>query len=198
MARSDVTTPPPRCRGSPRAGDQEADARRVLAVLGKRFGKYGLALHPDKTRLVAFGQPRPGSEATRPPSGGSEMFDFLGFRHYWARTRKDRWAVKRKTAPDRTSRFLVRLAGWCRQHRHEPVSWQQKRLSEKLRGHYAYYGIIGNSRGVQRVAYWADRIWRKWLSRRSDRGSLSWWQFSQLLRRYPLPAARVAAPAAVW
>jgi RNA-directed DNA polymerase len=172
---------------------EEADARRVLAVLPKRFGKYGLALHPDKTRLVAFGPPRSGPDEPKPAPCGGRTFDFLGFTHYWGRTRKGRWAVKRKTASDRLSRFLRRLADWCRRQRHEPIRWQHERLGQKLRGHYTYYGLIGNSRCVQRVAYWADRIWRKWLSRRSDRG-LSWPQFQCVLQRYPLPAAHVTSP----
>lgn len=176
---------------------KEVDARRVLAVLPKRFERYGLALHPDKTRLVAFGPPPPGPNDRKPPQGGHPTFDFLGFTHYWGRTRKGGWAVKRKTASDRLSRFLVRLSRWCRTCRHEPVRWQQEQLRLKLRGHYTYYGTIGNSRSIQRVAYWADRIWRKWLSRRSDRSRFSWGRFSRMLQRYPLPAAHVVARVAV-
>jgi hypothetical protein len=105
---------------------------RVLAVLPKRFERYGLALHPDKTRLVAFGPPPPGPNDRKPPQGGHPTFDFLGFTHYWGRTRKGGWAVKRKTASDRLSRFLVRLSRWCRTCRQEPVRWQQEQAAPEI------------------------------------------------------------------
>src|SRR5207245_2520255 len=103
----------------------EKDARRVLEVLPKRFGKYGLTLHPDKTRLVPFQRPAP-----QPPSNSSERgrrsgtFDLLGFTHYWGRSRKGVWVVKRKTAQGRLSRALKRIAQWCRLNRHQPLAEQ--------------------------------------------------------------------------
>ena len=124
----------------------EEDARRVMEVLPKRFEKYGLTIHPDKTRLVPFERPtgaaRRGPQA-RTPAG---TFDLLGFTHYWGRSRNGNWVVKRKTSKSRFSRGLRSIAEWCRLDRHQPLGEQQQTLSQKLRGHFAYYGITGNSR----------------------------------------------------
>jgi group II intron reverse transcriptase/maturase len=166
------------------------DAQRVLAVLPKRFGKYGLTLHPEKTRLVPFqglppGAP-PGPREDRPGT-----FDFLGFTHYWGRTLKGNWTVKRKTAKDRFRRSLKGISEWCRKHRHRSLREQWAALTAKLRGHYAYYGIPGNSRCLGGVRYHARRVWHKWLSRRSGRARIPWERFGELERRYPLPPARL-------
>jgi len=169
---------------------REEDARRVLDVLPKRFGKYGLTLHPDKTRLVPFQRPPhqdspvTTSERVRPGS-----FDLLGFTHFWGRSRRGFWVVKRKTAQGRLSRALTTIAQWCRLHRHRPIPEQHQTLSQKLRGHFAYFGITGNSFALSRFRAAVVRIWQKWLSRRRRRGFLSWVVFDRLLRRYPLPPA---------
>jgi len=168
----------------------EKDARRVLEVLPKRFGKYGLTLHPDKTRLVPFQRPAP-----QPPSNSSERgrrsgtFDLLGFTHYWGRSRKGVWVVKRKTAQGRLSRALKRIAQWCRLNRHQPIAEQHRTLSQKVRGHCAYYGITGNSLLLQRFRNAVLRLWRKWLGRRRRQSFFSWTTFLRLLRVYPLPPA---------
>jgi RNA-directed DNA polymerase len=168
----------------------EGDARRVLDVLPKRFGKYGLTLHPEKTRLVPFQGLRPGATPV-PRDGRPDTFDFLGFTHYWGRTLKGNWAVKRKTARDRLGRSLKSVVQWCREHRHLPVKEQWLALTAKLRGHFAYYGIPGNFASLGRFRYHARRAWREWLSRRSQRASISWEHFDELERRYPLPPARL-------
>ena len=168
----------------------EEDARRVMAVLPKRFGKYGLTLHPEKTRLVAFRRPlqRPAcagtSHAERPGT-----FDLLGFTHYWGRTRKGRWMVKQKTAASRFSRAIRTIAQWCRQNRHRPIDEQHQTLSAKLRGHFAYYGITGNSVALSRFRSEVQRVWRKWLARRNGRGRYLWSRFQRLKDHYPLPMA---------
>jgi group II intron reverse transcriptase/maturase len=167
--------------------ESEEDARRVLAVLPKRFGKYGLRLHPEKTRLVKFRRPGRHSD----PNGGSGTFDLLGFTHYWGRSRKGYWVVKRKTARDRLSHALRRISRWCRIHRHDRLADQQVSLNRKLRGHYQYYGITGNSGQLARFHRFATRTWRKWLSRRSRVAALNWTQFRRFLRRYPLALPRV-------
>jgi group II intron reverse transcriptase/maturase len=166
----------------------ERDARRVLEVLSKRFDRYGLRLHPDKTRLLRF--ERPGSSEPDEPQSTERTrrsFDFLGFTHYWERSRRGNWVVKRKTASDRSTRFLRTLNRWCRGNRHAPLAWQHQQIQRKLRGHYGYYGITGNSRSLNSLHHWAKRIWRKWLSRRSRKSNLDWERFSLLLERYPLP-----------
>jgi group II intron reverse transcriptase/maturase len=176
---------------------KETDARRVLDVLPKRFAKYGLTLHPEKTRLVPFRRPpREAVSAARRKSRPG-TFDFLGFTHYWGRTRKRRWAVQRKTASSRFSRALRALSAWCRRHRHLPIRAQWKAMGLKLQGHYAYYGIPGNARCLGRFRHFAERVWQKWLSRRSHRARLPWDRFTLLQARYPLPAIRVLCPARV-
>jgi group II intron reverse transcriptase/maturase len=168
----------------------EEDARRVLEVLPKRFGKYGLTLHPDKTRLVPFVRlgVRPGSGDAGPAAGA---FDLLGFTHYWGRSRRGGWVVKRKTASNRFSRAVKKIAEWCRRNRHQPITVQHRALSQKLQGHDAYYGITGNFRALDRLRRVVERVWRKWLARRRGAGSLLWERFGQLLERFPLPAARI-------
>src|SRR5262245_15847408 len=108
----------------------EEDARRVLAVLPKRLGKYGLTIHPEKTRLVPFRRPRRGPDATDdeagPPPGS---FDFLGFTHFWSRSQQGTWVVKRKTAGSRFHRAVKKVAQWCRQNRHVPVREQHAILT---------------------------------------------------------------------
>jgi RNA-directed DNA polymerase len=168
----------------------EEDARRVLAVLPKRFGKYGLTWHPDKTRLLRFAPPSARlAEPGRGKAPGS--FEFLGFTHYWGKSRRGGWVVKRKTAAGRFGRAVKRIAQWCRVHRHQPVVGQHQHLVVQLRGHDAYYGITGNGQALRRLRYEAARLWQKWLSRRSHRAAMPWERFHLLLQRYPLPAPMV-------
>ena len=115
----------------------KAEAVALIKASGKR-DKYGLTLHPDKTRLVPFGRPRQGGP--RP-----ETFDLLGFTHYWGRSRRGKWVILQKTARSRLARALRRVAEYCRRHRHDPLSEQQEQLRKKLQGHYGYYRITGNS-----------------------------------------------------
>lgn len=165
---------------------READARKVMAVLPKRLGKYGLTLHPTKTRLVAFCRPPRGSDGRGPGS-----FDLLGFTHYWAKSLNGKWAVLRRTAHDRFSRSLQKIKEWCRHHLHDPIAVQARGLKQKLKGHYQYFGIRGNSAAIGRFAYEVREVWKRTLSRRSQRASLSWTKMQVVLDRYPLPPARL-------
>ena len=166
----------------------EEDARRVLEVLPKRFEKYGLTIHPEKTRLVPF--ERPGhdrdeaSSETRTPPG---TFDLLGFTHYWARSRNGNWVVKRETSRSRFRRGMTALAQWCRRNRHGELREQHRTLSQKLRGHFGYYGITGNAKALTRFRRGAIDLWRKWLGRRDRGRAVTWDQMYRLLGRYPLP-----------
>jgi len=174
----------------------EADARRVLDVLPKRFGKYGLTIHPDKTRLVPFLRPprRPAAagSASAPPPGS---FDFLGLTHFWSRSKKGFWVVKRKTAGSRFQRAVKKIVDWCRLNRHLPITEQHQTLGQKLRGHYAYYGgVIGNIRCLQRFRYEVHRVWRKWLLRRSRYRSWTWERLNAFLKKVPLPWPRAWVP----
>jgi group II intron reverse transcriptase/maturase len=164
------------------------DARRVLEVLPKRFGKYGLTLHPDKTRLVPLVRPgRPcANGGPGVPPGGS--FDFLGFTHFWGRSKKGSWLVKRQTAGSRFRRAVKVIAQWCRCNRHVPIGEQHRALGQKLRGHFQYYGgLVGNLRSQQRFRYQVLRVWKGWLSRRHRGGKWTWARLNELLRRLPLP-----------
>jgi group II intron reverse transcriptase/maturase len=167
------------------------DARRVLDVLPKRFGKYGLTLHPEKTRLVEFRRPtfRPGRGASQGRKPGS--FDFLGFTHLWGRSRQGRPVVQRRTARSRFTRSVQRIADWLRRHVHAPVGVQHQRLCQSLRGHFAYYGITGNAWALARFREAVLGVWRTWLARRRRGGWLSWEAFRSFLQRFPLPPARV-------
>jgi hypothetical protein len=167
----------------------EGDARRVLDVLPKRLGKYGLTIHPDKTRLVPFGRPS-GRPPTAGPGAGSQpgSFDFLGFTHFWGQSKAGNWVVKRKTAGSRFHRALKTIAVWCRLNRHLPIREQYEALCRKLRGHFAYYGgVIGNVRSQSRFRYEVMRLWQRWLSRRKRRGRYTWDRLNGLLGRFPLP-----------
>jgi group II intron reverse transcriptase/maturase len=172
--------------------EREDDARRVLEVLPKRFGKYGLNLHPTKTRLVPFGSSRKGAGGGG-PSGESTSFDFLGFTHYWGKSRQGRVVIKRKTAHKRLSRSLKSMGQWMRKHLHWPIRGQWDKLKQKLTGHYGYYGITGNAGCLEQYYDAVKRLWHKWLNRRSrQRGSMSWERFGVLLREhFPLPRPRV-------
>lgn len=171
------------------------DAEQFLAILPKRFGMYGLTLHPEKTRLVAFRKP----DRSDVGDDGPGTFNFLGFTHYWGVSRRPapkgnlpvkRWFAMRKTAKDRLSRTLRRLSEWCRWHRHDPLDTQHLMLVKKLKGHYGYYGITGNYPALAQVFYMAKRIWRQALARRSQR-HLPWSKMQRIWERFPLPAPRI-------
>lgn len=165
----------------------EDDARRVLEVLPKRFGKYGLTLHPDKTRLVPFRAPSDADRETSGPEDRPGTFDFLGFTHYWGRSRKGNAVVVRQTSRSRFNRAVKAIAEWCRRNLHRPLPEQHKALSQKLRGHYGYYGITGNSRALGNLRHVVTGIWRKWLSRRSWAGRFSWLRFERVREYFALP-----------
>ncbi len=166
----------------------QEDARRVMEVLGKRFARYGLTLHPVKTRMVNFRRPVSGKGRSGPSAG---RFDMLGFTWFWGKSRQGKPVVMRKTSSSRFRRALGRITDWCRQHRHEPVAAQHLELSRKLQGHYAYYGITGNARALSRFLHEVERAWRYWLNRRSARAKMVWERFRRLLQRYPLPPIRI-------
>jgi RNA-directed DNA polymerase len=164
------------------------DAKRVLEVLGKRLGRFGLTLHPDKTRFIDF---RPERKGGTHPECAEPPFDFLDFTHTWVKSQKGMNVVRQRTAKSRLARALLGINQWCRTNRHLPVPWQQKRLSEKLIGHYAYYGITGNIWQLHKYAHQTQRAWKKWLERRTRSAPLSWQQFRGLLVRHPLPRPKI-------
>ena len=164
---------------------REDDARKVQQVLPKRFGKYGLTLHPEKTRLVRFTRPE-----SKPDSGtddGPDSFDFLGFTHHWARSTNGHWVVMLKTAKSRFSSTVKRISEWCRRNRHLPVALQCTTLTRKLRGHFNYFGVVGNASALWRFGHAVYATWRSWLNRRSQRARMTWERMRRLFKHHPLP-----------
>ncbi len=169
------------------AFERQDDAERVMDVLGKRMGRFGLTLHLDKTRLVPFRRPLPNQKEGKGPG----TVDFLGFTLYWRRTRRGRWVMACKTRRARLRRAIHRVYEWCRRNRHLPIPVQHVALLRRIRGHYNYFGVNGNTRSLSLLRYHAERAWYKWLCRRSQRARLNWERYTDLLRDYPLPSPRV-------
>jgi len=167
------------------AFERQDDALRVQAVLGKRMERFGLTLHPDKTRLLPFEKPAASDQK------GPATFDFLGFTFYWKRTRRGRWGMACKTRSESLRRAIVSIYDWCRGHRHQPVKAQHLALCRRLQGHFNYFGVSGNSRSLLLIYEEAKRSWFKWLCRRSQRKRLDWQRFTAMLSRHPLPRPRI-------
>ena len=163
---------------------QEGDAQQMRRVLAKRFGRYGLSIQQQKTRLVNFS--RPGGKRRR-----SVNVDFVGFRHYWGKSRKGNWVVKRKTAGKKLRQSVRRVHLWCKRNRHIPVKEQWRKLCRKVHGHYGYYGVTFNGQSLKSYYEQVKRSWRKWLNRRSRKKHMPWERFNRLLERYPLPQPRI-------
>lgn len=165
----------------------ESDAQRLMAVLPKRFNRFKLTIHPEKTVLVDF---RPPNE--RDGKGKPGTFDFLGFTHYWGKSRNANWVIKRRTRRKRLSRAMKDVWQWCHDHRHDKVTEQYKMLRAKLVGHYNYYGIRCNYEMLEKLYKHAIKSWRRWLGRRSRNGCLSWDEFAErYLQAFPLPRPRI-------
>src|SRR3989454_8462363 len=164
------------------------DAERVLAVLAKRFAKYGLTLHPEKTRLLAFGRSvlPSGPNAPKPAT-----FDFLGFTHVCARSRRGRVTIHVRTIRKRLRRRVKAVAQWCQQHRHDPVEDQAAALNAKLRGHYQYYGRPTNFRSLWKFYRLLPRLSHKWRTPRPRGKTLPWRDFVHLLELNPLFRPRI-------
>jgi len=163
------------------------DARRVMEVLPKRFNRYGLTVHPEKTVVVRFGKPN----GRNGDGNGNGTFEFLGFSHHWAKSRRGNWVIKRMTASKRMRRTMKAIWEWCDRNRHMPLKEQSEELSRKMRGHYQYYGIRGNYKMLETVFEHAEKSWRYWLSRRSHKGKVTGEKFEYIRENYPLPRPRI-------
>ena len=166
------------------------DAERVRDVLTKRFAKYGLKLHPDKTRLMAFGR-QALAQSEKPGGQKPTTFDFLGFTHICKRSRKGKFTVHVRTMRKRLRLSLLNVTAWCEKHRHDPVDKQQQALNRKLQGHYQYYGRSSNLRSLLEFYRTVRRSWKFWLNRRTRGYTLNWDELANLLRRYPLLTPRI-------
>jgi len=163
----------------------EEDARRIMEVLPKRFDRFKLTIHPEKTKLVEFQPP----EKSRRKGKGT--FDFLGFTHYWGKSREGRWIIKRKTATKRVRRAMKLIWNWSRDHRHWKMPEQYQILCSKLRGHYNYYGIRSNYKMLEVMYEYTLEAWRRWLGRRTRDGYISYEKFEEVLKVFPLPLPRI-------
>jgi len=172
--------------------ERQDDAERVMAVLGKRMERFGLTLHPQKTRLLDFRRPL----RSRGKGRGPNTFEFLGFCWYWRRTRRGNWMVACKTRRARLARAIQRVYEWCRENRHLPVRQQHEALTRRVRGHINYFGVNGNSMSLRRLTHQVKRSWYKWLNRRSQRARLTWERYEDLLGDFPLPKARIVV--SIW
>jgi group II intron reverse transcriptase/maturase len=167
--------------------EREDDARRVVAVLDKRMERFGLALHPDKTRLLPFWRPPRSQQRGKGPA----TFACVGFTFYWARTRKGQWRMACNTRRASLRRAKKSIDDWCRRHRHRSIKDQHAALHRRVRGHFNYFGVNGNYRSLSRLIESTKRSWYKWLRRRSQRTRLNWERFSEMLRWWPLPRPRI-------
>jgi group II intron reverse transcriptase/maturase len=170
----------------------ETEARRFWADLAERFAKFGLELHSDKTRLLEFGR-YAARDRERNGRGKPESFDFLGFTHVCAKTRKGRFEVLRRTSRKRVRRKLGAIKLDLRRRLHAPVPEVGKWLGAVLRGHYNYYGVPQNYQLLSSFRYWVSWLWWRALRRRSQKTKLTWERMGRLVRRY-LPLARITHP----
>ena len=163
--------------------ESKDDALKVMKVLPKRFNKFGLELHPEKTQMIPFGKP------TRAHKGkGLLTFDFLGFTFYWGKSLKRNWIIKKKTIGKRLRRSMARIWEWCKENRHVNMIEQYKALSAKLRGYYQYYGVHGNYKSIEAVYDHVYKAWRYWLCRRGSKKTVF---FDKLKKEFVLPKPRI-------
>jgi RNA-directed DNA polymerase len=172
--------------------EHQADAQRFLADLRERFAKFGLELHPGKTRLIEFGRHAARARAAR-GAGKPETFDFLGFTHMCGKTKTGRFWLKRKTISKRMRAKLAEVKDQLKRRRHLPIPEQGRWLGSVVRGHLAYYAVPGNTDAVAAFRTEATRHWYKALRRRSQRTRLNWTRMNRLATRW-LPPARITHP----
>jgi len=166
------------------------DALKIRRALENRFNKYDLTLHPDKTRVFSFGKFERGNSQNQ--NRKANTFDFLGFTHFSDKTRKGSFKVGRKTAMKRFRAKIKEMNIWLKQIRNlVPTKEWWKTLKAKLRGHFEYYGVSGNSPSIKKFYSLALKLVHKWLNRRSQKKSMSWSKLYNYLTLYPLPQPRI-------
>jgi hypothetical protein len=166
------------------------DAQCIAQALRERLAEFDLELHPEKTRVISFG--RYERENAHRQQRQPHTFDFLGFTHYCGQSRKGKFIVGRQTSRKKFRKRCQELKTWLKTVRSQlPVKQWWPVLKAKLQGHYQYYGVSGNMRGLTRYYYIALRLVQKWLNRRSQRRTFPWPRFLAYLRHYPLPRPRI-------
>jgi len=194
-----VKAVPPWCRGvvvMVRYADDfvicvqyQDEAEKILAALQQRLAKFGLELARDKTRIIEFG--RYAMEHAQKRGQRAATFTFLGFTHYCGKTRKGQFKVSRTTDRKRFQSKIKAMNNWLKGVRHTAVKEWWPLLRAKLSGHFQYYGVSENYRGIQRFYFLTIRLVMKWLNRRSQKRRLNWKQFLNYLRRYQLPKPKI-------
>jgi hypothetical protein len=167
-----------------------ADARRIIAVRPKRFARFGVRIHPEKTARSAFRQP----DTRQGPAHGNGTFDFLGLTHDGTQSRRDFWVSTRRTASTRLRRTKKALWRWCRTNRHAPLTYHYQMRCLQLRGHCRYDGMRGHCRLLEEVLRVAEQAWRYGLSRRSSKRAIGWEKFQPLLQTDVLPTPKIVHP----
>ena len=168
------------------------DAKQFLHDLRERFAKFGLELHPEKTRLIEFGRYAASNRAAR-GLGKPETFDFLGFTHICGKGKSGRFWLRRITISKRLRAKLKAVKDQLQRRRHEPIPEQGRWLASVVRGHLAYYAVPGNIRAVNAFRIQASRHWLRALRRRSQRHRLNWERMNHLIARW-LPPVRILHP----
>ena len=166
------------------------DARCIERGLRNRFNKYGLELHPTKSRNISFGRFERGNAKLQ--DRRANTFDFLGFTHYCDKSRKDNFKVGRKTSRKKYTAKCRAMNAWLKAIRNQVKTKEWwKILTAKLRGHFQYYGVSENYNGIARFYKFTIRMVRKWMNRRSQKRKMSWDRFTEYLEHYPLPKPKI-------
>ena len=169
---------------------QAADAEYFKEAMEERLAQFHLEVAPEKTKLFEFGVLAQSKAKARGERAAT--FDFLGFTHYCSRSRDGkRFRMKRKTVSKRFTAKLIAYKEWLKANRTLTTMQILNTTAAKLRGHYAYYGVTDNSKGITSFAYWVTRMLFKWMNRRGKRGCYTWEKFAKLLQLFPLPRPRI-------
>ncbi len=172
--------------------EHRGDAERFLAELRDRFARFGLELHPGKTRLIEFGRFAAGNRSRR-GQGKPETFEFLGFTHLCGKTRAGRFWLRRITISKRMRAKLREVNDQLRLRKHEPIPVQGRWLASVVRGHLAYYAVPGNTGAIKAFRTQAIRHWYRALRRRSQRSRINWVRMNRITARW-LPPVQVMHP----
>lgn len=166
------------------------EAEKAMGMLKDRLTKFGLTLSDEKTRCIEFGRY---AKANAERHGRKpDSFNFLGFTHFVDVTRKGTFKVGRKTRKEKQHHALKEFGKWLKENRNRyklPELW--KKIGQKMRGHFAYYGVSGNSQCIQKFDWLVRRLVFKWLNRRSQKSSMTWTEFRQYIERFPLPKPKI-------
>ena len=172
--------------------EREADARRFRDAMRARLEEFALSLHPDKTRLIAFGR-HAAARRRRHGLGKPETFDFLGFTLICGASRAGGFLVRRKTRRDRLRAKLQEIQGELRRRRHRPIPAQGRWLRRVVAGFFAYHAVPTNGRALAAFRYHVSGLWRRALRRRGQRGDLTWGRIAALADDW-LPRPRTLHP----